>query len=38
MRENKTVPDILGLAFDTGHCCFGGSDRVEGLTRHADRI
>ncbi len=34
----QTDPDVLGLAFDTGHYRFGGGDPLAGLSRHADRI
>ncbi|MFN8373795.1 MAG: TIM barrel protein [Anaerolineae bacterium] len=33
-----TNPDILGLAFDTGHWRFGGGDEVQGIRQFADRI
>jgi inosose dehydratase len=33
-----TDPELLGLAFDTGHYRFGGGDPLVGLQKHADRI
>jgi inosose dehydratase len=35
---DMTNPDILGLAFDTGHWKFGGGDEIAGIRQHKDRI
>lgn len=35
---SRTDPEVLGLAFDTGHYRFGGGDPVAGVEQHADRI
>ncbi len=33
-----TDPDLVGIAFDTAHLAFGGSEPVEMLRNHIDRI
>jgi len=33
-----TDPDLVHLLYDTGHACYGGSDPLELLRKHADRI
>jgi inosose dehydratase len=34
----ETDPDLVGLLLDTGHAVYGGSDPLELVRRHGDRI